>query len=181
MKFAVSSLIGLILCTIAVAGHAQSCAQREPTPATGYGPHDFSLGVADSSLWREGDPGELLFLRARVIDRCGGPVAGARVRIVHANHHGEHEAGRWRADLRTDDQGAFRLRTILPGFTGGIPRHIHFIISHPQHDELATRLFFRNDPEFDHSIEQLSMTLEEIRREDKRAWTASYEFVIGDG
>ena len=181
MKFVVSSLIGLILCITTVAGRAQSCAQREPTPATGYGPHDFSLGVADSSLWREGDRGEQLFLRARVIDPCGRPVAGARVRIVHANHHGEHESDRWRADLRTDDQGVFRLRTIFPGFTGGIPRHIHFIISHPQHGELATRLFFRNDPEFDHSIEDLSMTLEEIGRDGKRAWTASYEFVIGDG
>ena len=39
------------------------------------------------------------------------------------------------------------------------PRHIHFIIDHPDHSQLVTRLFFKNDPSVDHGIEELAMVL----------------------
>ena len=157
---------------------AQACDEREPTRETDPGPHDFSAGVADTRLWTDGEAGEPLFLRARVLDTCGAPVAGARVRVVHANHDGFHEPDRWRADLVTDDHGTFELTTVYPGYTGGLPRHVHFIISHPEHPELVTRLFFKNDPSVDHGIEDLAMVLEEIRRKDGRGWIAGYEFVL---
>ena len=155
-----------------------ACDQREPTRETSPGPHDYSLGVADNKLWQEGDGGEPLFLRVRVLDTCGQPVTGARVQILHANQHGGHEADRWRADLKTDERGAFKLLTVFPGYTGGIPRHIHFYITHSSHRELMTRLFFKNDPELDHGVEDLAMVLEEIQRDNRKAWLASYEFVL---
>lgn len=157
---------------------AQACDKRAPTRQMSPGPHDFSAGVADPKLWREGDEGEPLFIRARVLDTCGKPVAAARIRIVHANWHGYHEPDRWRAELTSDDRGAISLVTVFPGYTGGLPRHMHFIIDHPDHPQLITRLFFKNDPSVDHGIEDLAMVLEEIERKEGRGWVAGYEFVL---
>lgn len=168
----------VLLATLLGSAQALACTPRQPTQATGPGPHDYSHGVRDPDLWHEGDEGQPLALRARVIDTCGNPVRGARVQIVHANHHGAHEADRWRADLKTDARGAFRVLTLFPGYTGGIPRHIHFVITHPLHATLVTRLFFRNDPDVDHGIEKLAMVLEEIQRPAGKGWAAGYEFVL---
>jgi protocatechuate 3,4-dioxygenase beta subunit len=140
------------------------------------GPHNFSAGVPDTRLWREGDDGEPLFIRARVLDTCSRPVAGARIQIVHANYEGDHEPDRWRADLTSDQSGAFSLVTVFPGYTGRLPRHIHFIITHPDHR--ITRLFFKNDPVVDHGIEDLAMVLEEIKHDQGRGWVAGFEFVL---
>ena len=157
---------------------AHACDKREPTQQMGRGPHDFSAGVRNSTLWQEGDEGEPLFIRARVLDTCGKPLAGARIRIVHANWYGNHEADRWRADLTSDDRGSFNLVTVFPGYTGGLPRHMHFIIDHPDHHQLVTRLFFKNDPSIDQSIEDLAMVLEEVEREQGKGWLAGFEFVL---
>ncbi len=163
---------------LGAAGVAQACATREPTRETSPGPHDFSHGSPDARLWREGDDGEPLFLRVRVLDTCGEPVAGARVQVLHANSHGVHEANRWRAHLETDERGEFKLLTVFPGYTGGIARHVHFIITHPGHRRLVTRLFFKNDPDRDTGIDDLAMVLEEIQREQGKGWVAGYEFVL---
>lgn len=157
---------------------ALACEARTPTRATGPGPHDYSAGVADNKLWREGDAGEPLFIRARVLDTCGEPVAGARIQILHANQDGAHEPDRWRADLTSDERGAFQLVTVNPGYTGGIPRHIHFVITHPRHRQLVTRLFFKDDPSIDGTTEELAMVLEEVPRGDATGWVAGYEFVL---
>lgn len=157
---------------------AYACDERAPTQQTSYGPHDFNAGVPDPRLWREGDAGEPLFIRARVLDTCGRPIAGARIRVVHANHHGYHEPDRWRAELASDERGAFQLVTVFPGYTGGLPRHMHFLIDHPDYQPLVTRLFFKNDPSVGHGIEDLAMVLEEIEREQGKGWVAGYEFVL---
>ena len=157
---------------------AHACDKRAPTPETGSGPHDFSSAPADTNLWREGDDGEPLFLRARVLDTCGRPIAGARVRILHANQDGDHEPDRWRAHLTSDDSGEFRIVTVYPGYAGYMPRHIHFIIAHPDHRQLVTRLFFKNDPAIDRDIEPLAIVLEEVRRGEGKGWVGGYEFVL---
>jgi len=170
------ALLGALV--LGAQGAAHACDDREPTRETGPGPHDYSYGVPDPKLWQEGDGGEPLFLRARVLDTCGEPVAGASVQILHANQHGGHELDRWRATLATDERGTFEVVTVYPGYTGGLPRHVHFIITHPDHPQLVTRLFFKNDPSVDHGIEDLAMVLEEVRRGEERGWVAGYEFVL---
>lgn len=177
---------GLIISTLLVfalllegadaASHA--CSKREPTGATSRGPHDFSGAPAETNLWREGDDGEPLRLHARVLDTCGKPVAGARVQILHANYYGDHEPDRWRADLRSDERGEFSVVTVFPGYAGMLPRHIHFIISHPYHSQLVTRLFFKKDPAVDSSIEDLAIVLEEVQRGARKGWIGGYEFVL---
>lgn len=161
-----------------VASASQACDKRPPTSETGPGPHDFSTAPSETNLWREGDEGEPLLLRARVLDTCGKPVTGARIRILHANQDGDHEPDRWRTHLTSDDSGEFELVTVYPGYAGYMPRHIHFIISHPDHRPLVTRLFFKNDPTIDYDIEDLAIVLEEVRRGKEKGWVGGYEFVL---
>ena len=170
---ALYAFIGLSLIT-----NANACTTRTPTRDTGYGPHDFSSTTPAERLWQTSDGGEPLFLRARVVDTCGKPISGARVQILHANQHGGHEPNRWRGVLETDSRGAFKTITIYPGHTGGIPRHIHFIITHPAHTPLVTRLFFKNDPTAGDDLDDLAMVPEEVQRDGKRGWTAGFEFVL---
>ena len=157
---------------------SQSCEARTPTPETDPGPHDFSVAPAATSLWREGDDGEPLFLHARVLDTCGKGVKGAHIRMLHANQDGEHDANRWRTHLTTGDAGEFKVVTVYPGYAGYLARHIHFIISHPDYRTLVTRLFFKNDPAIDQSIEDLAIVVEEIQRGDNKGWIGGYEFVL---
>lgn len=172
----------MIALTVALAVGVQSdsraCDVRSPTPATGPGPHDYSFASETSDLWHDGDEGEPLFLRARVLDTCGKPLSGAHIQILHANQDGEHVADRWRARLRSDNRGEFKVTTVYPGYAGSIARHIHFIVSHPGYEELVTRLFFKNDPATGLDLEELTVVLDEVRRGDVWGWVGGYEFVL---
>ncbi len=175
---AVSTIAVFTTLLLGVQPVLQACNERVPTRETGPGPHDYSVASVEPNLWREGDEGEPLLLHARVLDTCGKPVAGARIRILHANQDGDHEPDRWRAHLNSDDHGEFKVLTVFPGYAGGMARHIHFIISHPDHRQLVTRLFFKNDPAVDTDIEDLAIVLEEIQRDEGKAWFGGYEFVL---
>lgn len=163
---------------LVVAPGVAACDTRPPTPPTDPGPHDYSHAAESDRLWQEGDEGEPLFLRLRVLDTCGTPLPGARVQVLHANHHGVHESDRWRTRLISDERGELKLITVSPGHTGGIPRHIHFVIEHPRHRTLVTRLFFKNDPTAGESLDALALVPEEVRRDGRRGWVAGYEFVV---
>ncbi len=169
-------LVAALACGVHTAAFA--CTQRQPTPTTFPGPHDFSTAPTDPRLWREGDGGEPLFLQGRVLDTCGEAVAGARVRILHADQNGEHDPNRWRVHLDSDERGAFEIVTVLPGHTGTFARHMHFVITHPAHQDLVTRLYFTVDPAVDPAVDDLTIVLEEVRRGDDTGWIAGYEFVL---
>jgi protocatechuate 3,4-dioxygenase beta subunit len=170
------ALFAALMLVVHPVSHA--CDSRVPTPETSPGPHDYSFAPAKNALWRDGDRGEPLLLHARVLDVCGKPVAGARIQVLHANRDGDHEPDRWRAVLSADDRGEFKLVTVYPGYAGSIARHIHFVVSHADHRTLVTRLFFRNDPAADQSVEELTVVLDEVRRGDVTGWTGGYEFVL---
>jgi protocatechuate 3,4-dioxygenase beta subunit len=158
---------------------ARACSAREPTPSASLGPHDFTTAPAQRRLWNEGDPGEPLFLELRVLDTCGEPVPGVRVRILHADQDGHHHPDRFRAHLDSDARGTVKIVTVYPGYAGGMARHIHFILAHPGYRELVTRLFFKNDPAAGDGVaDALTIPLEEVRHDGSRRWAGGYEFVL---
>ena len=158
---------------------AHACTPREPTPEGYLGPHDFSTAPSSNELWRAGDSGEPLVLLLRVLDTCGQPARGAQVHLLHADAEGEHRPGRYRAILTTDERGAVEVLTAVPGYAGAMARHIHFIISHPAHPRLITRLYFKDDPAAPGAArDPLALVLEEMRAGGEKRWASGYEFVL---
>jgi protocatechuate 3,4-dioxygenase beta subunit len=179
MAHRVTGVLMATLLAYAHAGDAHACSAREPTPTASLGPHDFSTAPAERRLWKEGDPGEPLFLDLRVLDTCGEPIPGVRVRLLHADQDGLHHPRRFRAHLDSDARGAVKVVTVYPGYAGGMARHIHFVLTHPGYRELVTRLFFKNDPAAQEDVpDALTIPLEEVRHGDQPRWAGGYEFVL---
>lgn len=155
---------------LALAGFAALRPLVAATPRQTEGPF-FPVGEpveADFDLTRlaghaESAAGRVVEIHGVVRGGDGAPLAGAVVHVWQANHHGRyaHSADRnpapldphfqGYAKLLTDADGAWRVKTIVPGpYPVGAgwsrPPHVHFKVSHPGHKELATQMYFAGDP-----------------------------------
>ena len=114
--------------------------------------------------------GEPCFVSCRVLDMAGWPIGGASIDLWHARDDGFYDVQLpgdepdLRGVFKTDPQGRFSFRTILPRYypvpTDGPvgkmlkaagrhpyrPAHIHFIVSADGHQTLTTHLFVEGDP-----------------------------------
>jgi protocatechuate 3,4-dioxygenase, beta subunit len=110
--------------------------------------------------------GQLIHLRARVVDEDGAPVPGAVVEVWHCNAAGKYIHPNDSNDAPPDpnfygaarlvagDSGLVELRTIKPGAypvpdTGGWwrPPHVHFSVwGRIWLSRLVTQMFFPGDP-----------------------------------
>src|SRR4051795_8989032 len=134
------------------------------------GPPELPPG-ADISGGLEGEP---LFVEGSVSSASGGPIAGAVVDVWHSDKDGFYDVQRpeleeptLRARFRTDAQGRFHFRSIMPehypipydGPVGEMlkatarhpsrPAHVHFMISAPGYETLFTHVFAEGDPYLD--------------------------------
>jgi hydroxyquinol 1,2-dioxygenase len=127
-------------------------------------PHgtDISVGIS----------GEPMFVRSRVTDLEGKPLAGVEVDVWHADDDGfydsqkpsyETQGASLRARFITDRDGHFSFRTILPcsypiptdGPVGQLieatsrhpmrPAHVHFLVNAPGYEPLITHVFLEGD------------------------------------
>lgn len=122
-----------------------------PTEETSIGIYYIPGAPEARNLWRDGDPGERLVLRGRVLDTDGAPVADAEVELWHADGLGLVHPDRHRTRLRTRANGGFGVTTALPGYIPGAPgvwgaRHIHVIVTHPDYPQLISLILFEGDP-----------------------------------
>ncbi len=150
-----------------------AAAQSTETPGTGPragAPHQ-------AQLWRDGDPGQRLHLRARVVTGDGDPVAGANVRLWQADGAGRYREARYRARLVTDGDGEFSMITAVPGQYRRA-KHIHYVVSHPDHRSLTSRILFKGDPHLRPGEETLAIPLEEIRTDDGTVMVGDAELVL---
>lgn len=150
--------------------------ERAPTRSTPAGPEYAPGDASGGRLWREGDPGQRLHLRGRVLSTSGEPVAGAEVRTWQADGGGNYRP-EYRAVLVTTDKGEFRLTTAVPEQYFG-ERHIHIAINHPDFHPLTTRILFRGDPNLRPGNEDLAILLEEVRTEGSTVMVGSVEFLL---
>jgi catechol 1,2-dioxygenase len=149
-----------------------------PTPETGIGVWYAPGAPATGKLWRSGDPGERLLLRIRVLDTFRAPIANAFVELWHADSMGMVHADRYRAGLTTGEDGSFEVSTVLPGYIWG-PRHIHFVVTHPDYPRLITRIFFKRDPVVAESGHpDLAVFLEDALVEDESSLFGDVELVL---
>jgi catechol 1,2-dioxygenase len=115
--------------------------------------------------------GETALVRGRVVDTQGNPLAGAVLDVWQTAENGmysgqdtEQPFGNLRGRYRTDADGYFAIRTIVPvcypiptdGPVGRMlnaanrhpwrPAHLHFMIDVPGYRKLVTHLFNHDDP-----------------------------------
>jgi protocatechuate 3,4-dioxygenase, beta subunit len=105
--------------------------------------------------------GDVIEVIGRVLNIEGSPVRGAKLTLWHANSFGRYtHPGDLNpapldanfvgfAELSTDQEGAYRIKTIKPGAYPASdwmrPPHIHFEV-HGKFDRLITQMYFPNEP-----------------------------------
>ncbi len=133
------------------------------TPSQTEGPYypTAKLADRDNDLTRVGSgasaQGEVLLLTGRLVDQRNQPIAAARIEIWQADHQGIYmhpgDAGTMRRDQNfqfygeatTSPSGAFSFRTIMPGYYGTRPRHIHVKVVPVRGAALTTQIYFEGD------------------------------------
>jgi protocatechuate 3,4-dioxygenase beta subunit len=132
---------------------------------------DGELGETDADLTRQHEAaplGERIVVSGRVLGSDGKPLRGQLVEIWQANAAGRyrhavdtHDAPLdpnftgWGRSL-TDDDGAYRFTTVLPGAypwgnhpNAWRPKHIHFsLFGRAFTERLITQMYFPGDPLF---------------------------------
>ena len=124
-----------------------------------------------ASILRRAEAGDPLQLEGTVGSETGVPLEGATVEVwqtapngMYDVQDGEQPPGHLRGTFRTDKDGRYSIRSIVPvsypipddGPVGQLlaalgrhpyrPAHVHFMISAPNHERLVTHLFIAGDP-----------------------------------
>ncbi len=143
------------------------------TPRTIEGPlwiADAPMEDGEARLDQDPEQGEVLFVDGTVRDTDGTPVADAVVDVWHANTKGGYShfdpsqsPYNLRRRMRTDAEGRYRFRSIVPsgygvppdgptnqllaaiGRHGQRPAHIHFFVEAPGHRKLTTQINLAGD------------------------------------
>lgn len=122
--------------------------QQEATLAQTEGPY-FTPNSPERNNLRPGSGGGTpMVLTGAVLRTDCTPVSRALVDVWHADDNGEYdnEGYRLRGHLFTDDQGSYRLETIVPGLYPGRTRHLHVKVQAPGGRVLTTQLYFPDEP-----------------------------------
>jgi protocatechuate 3,4-dioxygenase, beta subunit len=106
--------------------------------------------------------GETIEITGRVLNRHGEPIRGVGLTIWQANSFGRYTHSNDSnpapldpnfvgcVDIRSRDDGAYRIKTVKPGaYPAGPdwtrPPHIHFEV-HGQFERLVTQMYFPGEP-----------------------------------
>ena len=116
----------------------------EPTPRQTEGPYFKPASPERASLLEPGMNGVRIVVTGVVRLASCQPVPRALIDVWHADDRGDYDnAGyRLRGHQFTDDQGRYRLETIVPGVYPGRTRHFHLKVQAPRGPVLTTQLYF---------------------------------------
>ncbi|MDH3221092.1 MAG: hypothetical protein OEO19_16300 [Gammaproteobacteria bacterium] len=155
-----------------------------PTEETDIGIYYVPEAPEIRNLWQEGDPGERLVLRGRVLTTGGAPVPDAQVEMWHADAMGQVHTDRYRTRLYTRANGSFGVTTVLPGYIPGAPgvwgaRHIHVVVTHPDYPQLISLILFKGDPNLEGlPYPELAVFVEQGRIKDQAAQFAEVVLIL---
>jgi protocatechuate 3,4-dioxygenase beta subunit len=116
----------------------------DPTPAQTDGPY-YKRNSPERASLIEGSVGGTRLVLEGVVRRADcQPVAKALLDFWQADEKGEYDNSgfRLRGHQFTDDQGRYRLETVVPGLYPGRTRHIHVKVQAPSQAVLTTQLYF---------------------------------------
>ncbi len=127
-----------------VAAATPACPSDKPTPEETEGPYFKPRSPERRSLLEPGIEGRHLVLSGLVMTRGCVPVSRVALDFWHADAGGEYDNSgfRLRGHQFTDDQGRYRLETIVPGVYPGRTRHIHVKVHAPGTPILTSQLYF---------------------------------------
>jgi len=116
----------------------------QPTPRQTEGPYFKPDSPRRESLLEPGISGVRIVVAGVVLSTSCQPVPRALIDVWHADSNGAYDnAGyRLRGHQFTDDQGRYRLETIVPGNYVGRTRHFHVRVQAPNRPVLTTQLYF---------------------------------------
>ncbi|HET7771071.1 MAG TPA: dioxygenase [Chloroflexota bacterium] len=118
------------------------------TPAQTEGPYFTPNSPQRTTLLESGMRGTRLTLVGHVLTTTCQPVARALVDFWQCDDGGAYDnrGYRLRGHQFTDEQGRYRLETIVPGLYPGRTRHIHVKVQAPDQRVLTTQLYFPGEP-----------------------------------
>jgi protocatechuate 3,4-dioxygenase beta subunit len=121
-----------------------SCADGSPTPRQTAGPYFRPSSPARASLLEPGMRGTRIVVTGTVVSTDCKPVPRALLDFWHADDAGAYDNSgfRLRGHQLADDQGRYRLETIVPGVYVGRTRHFHVKVQAPNGPVLTTQLYF---------------------------------------
>ena len=126
-----------------------SCADKgAPTLAQTAGPFFKPRSPQRASLLEPNMRGTRIVLTGAVVSTRCRPIAGALLDFWQADDQGRYDntGFRLRGHQLADDQGRYRLETIVPGLYTGRTRHIHVRVQAPNQTVLTTQLYFPDEP-----------------------------------
>jgi protocatechuate 3,4-dioxygenase beta subunit len=115
-----------------------------PTERQTEGPYFKPDSPLRTSLLEPGIVGPTIVVAGTVLSTTCQPIARALIDVWHADDHGGYDntGFRLRGHQFTDDQGRYRLETIVPGIYVGRTRHFHVKVQPPNRPVLTTQLYF---------------------------------------
>lgn len=122
-----------------------ACADEgDITPIQTEGPYFRPSSPSRASLIEPGMPGTRMVVTGLVLSTACAPIPRALLDFWHADDRGEYDnvGFRLRGHLFTDDNGRYRLETIVPGLYPGRTRHFHVKVQAPNQPVLTTQLYF---------------------------------------
>jgi len=122
----------------------RSCGDGARTPRQTEGPYFKPDSPGRTSLLEPGMRGTRIVVAGTVLSTGCQPVPRALIDVWHADDSGAYDnAGyRLRGHQFADDQGRYRLETIVPGVYPGRTRHFHVKVQAPHGRILTTQLYF---------------------------------------
>ncbi len=177
--------------TLAVPGASRaatpSCdagrASADATPRQTEGPYFTRKSPLRASLVEPGLSGTRMVLSGRVLTTDCRPIPKALLDVWQADAAGDYDnAGyRLRGHLFADDDGRYRLETIVPGFYPGRTRHIHVKVQPPNGPVLTTQLYFPADEARNRRDFLYAPALLVAVPAAAPVMTATFDFVIATG
>ena len=115
-----------------------------PTARQTEGPYFKPDSPLRASLLEPGIVGTQIVVSGMVLSTTCQPIARALIDVWHADDRGGYDntGFRLRGHQFTDDQGRYRLETIVPGVYVGRTRHFHVKVQPPSRPVLTTQLYF---------------------------------------
>lgn len=126
-----------------------SCVDKgAPTLSQTAGPFFKPRSPERASLLEPGMGGTRIVVTGSVLSTRCRPIPGALLDFWQSDDRGQYDntGFRLRGHQLADDQGRYRLETVVPGLYTGRTRHIHVRVQAPNRPVLTTQLYFPDEP-----------------------------------